>query len=348
MGEVNSLGKSFWDKNRPFVIAEMSGNHNHSLERAIKIVEAAAEAGVDAVKLQTYTADTMTIDIREGEFFISDPNNLWYGNSLYELYQKAYTPWEWHEPIFKRCKELGLIGFSTPFDSSAVEFLEKLSVPAYKVASFENVDIPLIKKIALTGKPMLVSTGMATVAELDECVREARDSGCADLALLKCTSVYPAAVEESNLQTINHLRQLFECPVGISDHTMGIGASIASVALGGCIIERHFTLSRDDGGVDAAFSLNPEEMKQLVIESRNAYASLGKISYGIAEHESTSGRRSLYVVKDIKAGEVLTENNLKSIRPGKGLSPKYYELVLGKQVNRDIKKGTGLSWDMIG
>lgn len=342
------MDKSFWVRNKPFIIAEMSGNHNHSLERAMKIVEAAAEVGVDAIKLQTYTADTMTIDVREGEFYIDDPNSLWYGNSLYELYQKAYTPWEWHEPIFKRCKELGIIGFSTPFDISAVDFLEKLDVPAYKVASFENVDIPLIKYIAATGKPMLVSTGMATVAELDECVRTARYNGCRDIALLKCTSVYPAAVEDTNLLTIPHMKKLFDCPVGISDHTMGIGTSIASVALGSGIIERHFTLSRDDGGVDAVFSLNPEEMKQLVKEANNAFVALGEISYGISSHESTAGRRSLYIVKDMKAGDILNEDNMRSIRPGKGLSPKYYEMVLGKSVNQDIKRGTGLFWDMIG
>ncbi len=342
------MSESFFQRNKPFVIAEMSGNHNHSLERAIKIVEVAADAGVDAIKLQTYTADTMTIDKKEDEFYIDDPNSLWYGNSLYELYQKAYTPWEWHEPIFKRCKELGIIGFSTPFDASAVEFLEKLDAPAYKIASFENVDIPLIKKAASTGKPMLVSTGMATVAELDECIRAAKTNGCDDVALLKCSSVYPAAVEDSNLLTIPHLKQLFDCPVGISDHTMGIGVSIASIALGGCIIERHFTLSRDDGGVDAAFSLNPSEMKQLVEEARNAYVALGKITYGVSGHESSVGRRSLYVCEDMKAGDAFTEKNLRSIRPGLGLSPKYYEMLLGKRVNRDVARGTALSWDMIG
>lgn len=339
---------SFFCRHRPFVIAEMSGNHNHSLDRAIKIVEAAAEAGVDAVKLQTYTADTMTIDVREGEFYIDDPNNLWYGYSLYELYQKAYTPWEWHEPIFKRCKELGLVGFSTPFDLSAVKFLEKLDVPAYKIASFENVDIPLIRHVAATGKPMLMSTGMATVAELDECVRTARSNGCSDVSLLKCTSVYPAAVEESNLLTIPHLQQLFDCPVGISDHTMGIGASIASVALGGCIIERHFTLSREDGGVDAAFSLNPAEMKQLVQEAKNAYSALGTVHYGLATTENTGARRSLYIVQDMKAGDVLTAENMRSIRPGKGMSPAFYDTLLGKRVNADVPRGTPLSWNLIG
>ncbi len=339
---------SFFDRGRPFVIAEMSGNHNHSLERAIKIVEAAAEAGVDAVKLQTYTADTMTIDCREGEFFISDPNNLWYGQSLYELYQKAYTPWEWHEPIFRRCKELGIIGFSTPFDSTAVDYLEKQEVQAYKIASFENIDAPLIRKVAATGKPMLVSSGMATVSDLDKCVRTARRAGCRDLALLKCTSVYPAAVEDSNLLTIPHMQQLFDCPIGISDHTQGIGASIAAVALGASIIERHFTLSRTDGGVDATFSLEPSEMKQLVQEARNAYRALGRIKYGPTSNESTLARRSLYVVKDIKAGDVLNEENMRSIRPGKGMSPEFYDVLLGKKVNTDIARGTPLSWDFIG
>lgn len=340
--------KSFFLREKPFIIAEMSGNHNHSLERAIKIVEAAAEAGADAIKLQTYTADTMTLDVREREFYISDKKSLWYGTSLYELYQKAYTPWEWHEPIFKRCRELGLVGFSTPFDASAVDFLEKLDVPAYKVASFENVDVPLLRKIARTGKPMLVSTGMATVADIDLCVRTVRENGCKDLALLKCTSVYPASVEACNLRTIPHLRDLFGCPVGISDHTLGIGASLAAVALGACVIERHFTLSRDDGGVDAAFSLEPCEMKQLVREAENAYKSLGEVYYGLTGDESTAGRRSLYIAEDMMAGDVLTEKNLRCIRPGKGLPPIYYDVLLGKHVNQDIPRGTGVSWDMIG
>ena len=340
--------KSFFLRKKPFIIAEMSGNHNHSLERAIKIVEAAAEAGVDAIKLQTYTADTMTLDVREREFYISDKKSLWYGTSLYELYQKAYTPWEWHEPIFKRCRELGLVGFSTPFDASAVDFLEKLNAPAYKVASFENVDVPLLRKIARTGKPMLVSTGMATVADVDLCVRTVRENGCKDVALLKCTSVYPASVETCNLRTIPHLKELFGCPVGISDHTLGIGASLAAVALGACTVERHFTLSRADGGVDAAFSMEPSEMKQLVQEAENAYKSLGEVYYGLTGDESTAGRRSLYIAEDMKAGDVLTEKNLRCIRPGKGLPPMYYDILLGKRVNRDIPRGTGVSWDMIG
>lgn len=338
---------SFFDKGRPYIIAEMSGNHNQSLERALKIVEAAAEVGVDAVKLQTYTADTMTIDKSDGEFYIDDPGSLWHGNSLYELYQKAYTPWEWHEPIFRKCKELGIVGFSTPFDVSAVDFLEKLEVPAYKIASFENVDIPLIRCVAATGKPMLVSTGMASLAELDETVKTAQENGCKDVTLLKCTSNYPASPKNSNLLTIPHMKDLFQCNVGISDHTMGIGASIAAIALGAMVIERHFTLSRADGGVDAAFSLEPEEMCQLVKESRNAWEARGEVSYGMSSEESGRGRRSLYICEDMKAGEKLTKKNLRSIRPGLGLSPKYLDVLIGKRVVCDVKKGTPMGWDLL-
>jgi len=267
-----SIGRTY----PPFVIAEMSGNHNQSLKRALKIVEEAAKAGAHALKLQTYTADTMTLDIDDGEFFINDQKSLWKGSSLYKLYQQAYTPWEWHEPIFNRCKELGIIGLSTPFDATAVDFLESLNTPCYKIASFENIDIPLIRKVAATGKPMIISTGMATVAELDETVREAREFGCKDLVLLKCTSSYPATPENSNIQTISHMRNLFNCEVGLSDHTLGIGAAVASVALGATVIEKHFTLSRADGGVDAAFSLEPGEMKALVVEGERAWQALGK------------------------------------------------------------------------
>lgn len=334
----------------PFIIAEMSGNHNQSLERALEIVEAAAKTGAHGLKLQTYTADTMTLDIKEGEFFINDPNSLWYGHSLYELYQQAHTPWEWHEPILKRCKELGIIGFSTPFDATAVDFLESLDVPCYKIASFENTDLPLIRKVASTGKPMIISTGMATVAELDETVRTAREAGCQDIILLKCTSTYPATPANTNLLTIPHLRELFDVQVGLSDHTMGIGAAVASVALGATVIEKHFTLRRDDGGVDSAFSMEPAEMAQLVIESERAWQALGQIHYGSTKAEKASRlfRRSLYVVEDIKAGEVLTTNNVRAIRPGLGLPPKYLTHVLGKKVNRDIKRGTALSLDYLG
>ena len=336
-------------RQKPFIIAEMSGNHNQSLERALEIVEAAANAGVDAIKLQTYTADTMTLDIDEGEFFIEDKDSLWKGDSLYHLYQKAYTPWEWHEAIFKRCKELGILGFSTPFDATSVDFLEKLDVPCYKIASFENIDLPLIKKVAQTGKPMIVSTGMASVAELDELVRTARENGCQDLTLLKCTSSYPSTPEGTNLQTIPHMQQLFRCKVGLSDHTLGIGAAVASVALGASVIEKHFTLARADGGVDSMFSMEPAEMAQLVRECDTAAQAMGRVSYDLQEQEKKSlqFRRSLYIVEDMTAGDVITGKNMRSIRPGLGLSPKYYNLILGRRVKKDVKRGTALSFDMI-
>ncbi|CVK21898.1 MULTISPECIES: pseudaminic acid synthase [Sporomusa] len=338
------------DKNRPpFIIAEMSGNHNQSLDRALEIVELAAKAGVDAIKLQTYTADTMTLNIDDREFFIADKNSLWQGTSLYKLYQKAYTPWEWHEPIFKRCKELGIMGFSTPFDATAVEFLESLDVPCYKIASFENIDLPLIKRVARTGKPMIVSTGMTTVAELDDLVKTARENGCKDLVLLKCTSSYPSTPEGTNLITIPHMKQLFNCEVGLSDHTLGIGVAVASVALGASVIEKHFTTSRADGGVDSAFSMEPAEMAQLVQETRNAWQALGHISYEVGEQEKKSFqfRRSLYIVEDMKAGDVITEKNMRSIRPGLGLSPKYYNELLDKTVKKDVKRGTAVSWELV-
>lgn len=333
----------------PFIIAEMSGNHNQSLERALEIVEAAAKAGVHALKLQTYTADTMTLDVEHGEFFIEDEASLWKGHSLYKLYQQAYTPWEWHKPIFDRCRELGLIAFSTPFDETAVDFLEELDVPCYKIASFENNHLPLIRKAASTGKPLILSTGMATVAELDEAVRTAREAGCRDLILLKCTSTYPASPEDSNLLTIPHMRDLFQCQVGLSDHTLGIGVAVASVALGATVIEKHFTLSRAEGGVDAAFSLEPHEMKLLVEETERAWQALGTISYGVTENEQKSlrFRRSIYVTRDIKAGEKLTKENIRVIRPGFGLAPKYYGMVLGSIVNQDVSKGTPLTWDLL-
>lgn len=332
---------------KPFIIAEMSGNHNHSLERALEIVDAAADAGVDALKIQTYTADTITIDKNDGEFLIADPNSLWKGESLYSLYQKAYTPWEWHKPIFERCKEKGIIGFSTPFDFTAVDFLEELNVPFYKIASFENVDIPLIRKVAQTGKPIIASTGMASLAELSELAETAKANGCNDLTLLKCTSSYPASPAGSNLATIPHMKALFDCTVGISDHTLGIGVAVASIAFGAMVIEKHFTLSRADGGVDAEFSLEPQEMKQLVKEVNAAYEAIGGVHYGLTSQESTKFRRSLYIVEDMKAGDVITEKNMRSIRPGLGLPPKYYDILLGKKVKCDVKRGTALSWDMI-
>jgi N-acetylneuraminate synthase len=328
----------------------MSGNHNQSLERALEIVDAAAKSGAHALKLQTYTADTMTLDISEGEFFIEDPNSLWKGRSLYDLYHEAHTPWEWHKPIFDRCKELGLIYLSTPFDDSSVDFLEELDVPCYKIASFENTDIPLIQKVAATGKPMIISTGMATLAELDETVRAAREAGCNNIVLLKCTSTYPSTPKNSNILTIPHMGDTFNCTVGLSDHTIGIGASIAAVALGAAVIEKHFTLRRHDGGVDSSFSLEPEELKALVVESLRAWQALGVVNYGVIDKEvaSLGFRRSLYVVKDLKAGDVLTEENLRAIRPGKGLPPKYLVHFMGKRVNKGIKSGTPLDWTHVG
>jgi pseudaminic acid synthase len=333
----------------PFIIAEMSGNHNQSLERALEIVEAAAKTGAHALKIQTYTPDTMTLDLDEREFHISDPKSLWEGKSLYKLYGEAYTPWEWHMPIFDRARELGIIAFSTPFDDTAVDFLEGLDVPCYKIASFENTDLPLIRRVAATGKPLIISTGMASIAELDETVRAAREAGCKDLILLKCTSTYPATAENTNILTIPHMRELFCCEVGLSDHTMGIGVSVASVALGATVIEKHFTLNRSDGGVDSTFSMEPTEMTQLVVEAERAWQSLGKVSYGATEAEKKSivFRRTLYVVQDIKAGEVLTNENVRAIRPGLGLPTKYLDVVLGKKLKQDVKRGTGMHWDLL-
>jgi len=332
---------------KPLIIAEMSGNHNHSLERALEIVEAAAESGAHALKLQTYTADTLTLDISEGEFFIEDNNSLWKGKSLYELFQEAYTPWEWHKPIMERANEFGMLCFSTPFDDTAVDYLEDLNVPAYKIASFENTHLPLIRKVASTGKPMIVSTGMASISDLDEMVQTIRDAGCEQFILLKCTSTYPATPENSNVLTIPHMRQLFNCEVGLSDHTMGIGSSIAAVAHGATVIEKHFTLSRADGGVDSAFSMEPEEMKTLVIETERAWQSLGQIKYGASDVEkgSLTFRRSLYIAEDMKKGNVLNEQNLRIIRPGLGLEPKYFDILLGRKVNKDVKKGMAVNWD---
>ena len=334
---------------KPFIIAEMSGNHNQSLERALAIVDAAAAAGVDAIKIQTYTADTMTLDIDTGEFFIADKDSLWKGETLYQLYEKAHTPWEWHKPIFDRCKEHGIMGFSTPFDDTSVDFLEELGVPCYKIASFENIDLPLIRKVARTGKSIIASTGMTTVSELADLVRTARDNGCTDLTLLKCTSSYPSSPEGTNLRTIPHMRELFVCDVGLSDHTLGVGVAVASVALGATVIEKHFTLSRADGGVDAAFSLEPDEMAQLVRECRAAALAMGEVRYEMAEQEKKSlqFRRSLYIAEDMRAGDVLTEKNLRRIRPGHGLSPKHYDALLGQKVKCDVKRGTPMSWTLV-
>lgn len=348
--EIKIAGRAIGRGHPPFVIAEMSGNHNQSLERALEIVEEAAKTGAHALKIQTYTPDTMTLDLDEREFHIGDPNSLWAGTSLYKLYGEAYTPWEWHKPIFDRARELSIIAFSTPFDDTAVDFLESLDVPCYKIASFENTDLPLIRRVAATGKPLIISTGMATVAELDETVRAARVAGCKDLILLKCTSTYPATAGNTNILTIPHLRELFGCEVGLSDHTMGVGVSVASVALGATVIEKHFTLNRADGGVDSTFSMEPAEMAQLVVETERAWQALGQVSYGPteAEKKSLQFRRSLYVVQDIKAGDVLTKENVRAIRPGLGLPTKYLGQLLGKTVKQDVQRGTALSWGIMG
>ena len=349
MNTIKIAGREIGFSHPPFIIAEMSGNHNQSLERALNIVEAAAKTGAHALKIQTYTPDTMTLDLDEREFHIGDPKSLWAGTSLYKLYSEAFTPWEWHKAIFDRARELGIIAFSTPFDDTSVDFLETLDVPCYKIASFENTDLPLIRRVAATGKPLIISTGMASIAELDDTVKAAREAGCKDLVLLKCTSTYPATADNTNILTIPHMRELFECEVGLSDHTMGIGVSVASIALGASVIEKHFTLNRADGGVDSTFSMEPAEMAHLVLETGRAWQAIGQVSYGAteAEKKSTIFRRSLYLVQDLKAGDVLTKDNVRAIRPGLGLPTKYLDVVLNKTLNRDVVKGTALSWDLI-
>lgn len=333
----------------PFVIAEMSGNHNQSLDRALAIVDAAASANAHALKIQTYTAETMTIDVNENEFSIRDSKSLWAGQALFDLYKKAHTPWEWHKPIFDRAAEHGMIAFSTPFDESAVDFLEALNAPMYKIASFENTDLPLIRYAASTGKPLIISTGMATGDELEESVVAARDAGCTDLVLLKCTSTYPASPLNTNLATIRDLQQRFGCQVGISDHTMGIGVALGAVALGATVIEKHFTLKRADGGVDSSFSMEPDELRQLVVESERVWQSIGSVSYGPTEAEMNSlvFRRSIYIVEDVEKGEVISATNVRRIRPGLGLSPKYFNDVLGHRFSKNLKRGTPLAWDLI-
>lgn len=334
---------------RPYVIAEMSGNHNQSLDRALEIVTAAANHGADAIKLQTYTADTITLDCDAPDFVIDDPASLWAGRRLYELYDEAHTPWDWHAPIIEHAASLGLDCFSSPFDASAVDFLETLDVPAYKIASFEVIDLPLIRKVAQTGKPMIISTGMASLAEIGDAVRTAHEAGNEQVCLLKCTSTYPASPANTNIATIPNMRAAFDCEVGLSDHTMGTGVAVAAVALGAVLIEKHFTLRRADGGVDSAFSLEPGELRQLRDETERAWQSLGRVTYGgtQAEEGSRVFRRSLYVAQDMAEGEAFTPQSLRSVRPGFGLAPKHYDVLLGKRVNRALTKGTPVNWDQI-
>ena len=345
--DVEILGRPIGPQHPPYIVAEMSGNHNGDISRALAIIDAAADAGVDAVKLQTYTADTITIDCDKSDFLIE--GGLWSGRKLYELYQEAHTPWEWHERLFERGKELGLAVFSTPFDCTAIQFLRKLNAPAYKVASFEAVDLPLVEKIAAVGKPMVISTGMANLGEIAEVVESARNAGAKDLILLHCISSYPAPINESNLLTLPHLAQTFDAVAGLSDHTPGTVVSVAAVALGACFIEKHFTLRRNDGGPDAAFSLEPNELATLVRDCQQAWQACGRIDYSRkpSEQQSMIFRRSLYAVADIAAGEIFTENNVRSIRPGYGLAPKLLPEILGLRATRKIERGLALDWTMI-
>lgn len=340
-------GRAIGSDHEPYIICELSGNHNGSLDRALTMLEAAAATGADAVKIQTYTADTLTIDADGPDFRIS--GGLWNGRTLYDLYQEAHTPFEWHEALFARARALGITLFSTPFDETAADLLDELGAPAFKIASFEAIDLPLIGYVARKGKPMIISTGMSNLGEINEAVRTARDCGCEDLILLHCVSSYPAPDEDSNVRTVPHLGQAFDCVAGLSDHTFGSAVAVASVALGGSVVEKHFTLARADGGPDAAFSLEPAEFEGLVDDCKRAWRALGAVNYDLcgSERGSAMFRRSLYIVEDLAEGEELTPRNTRSIRPGYGLLPKYLPDVLGSRAARDIKRGTALQWDLI-
>lgn len=342
---MRGVGRKF----PPLIVAEMSANHNQSLDRALEIVQEAANAGVHALKLQTYTADTMTLKLDNTNFIVNDSQSQWNGKTLHSLYSQAHTPWEWHKPIFEKAKELGILAFSTPFDDTAVDFLESLNVPFYKIASQENTDIQLIRRVARTGKPLIISSGMAEKKELVESIKEAHDAGCKELTLLKCTSTYPASPENTNISTIPDMRKIFNCEIGLSDHTLGIGVAVASVALGATVIEKHFTLSRQDGGVDSHFSMEPDEMRNLVNETMRAWQSYGTVSYGAtkAEKNSLKYRRSLYITNDMKKSDVFTTKNLRAIRPGYGLETKYLEKILGQRITKDTPKGTPMNWSLV-
>jgi pseudaminic acid synthase len=345
---MNIAGRKIGEGQPVYTIAEISANHNQSYDEAAKLIHAAKKAGADAVKLQTYTPDTITIDCKSEHFRIGK-GTLWEGRFLYDLYGEAYTPWEWHAGLFEEARALEMDIFSTAFDPSAVDFLEELSVPVHKIASFEIVDIPLIEKMADTGKPLIISTGMATLGEIEEAVQAARGAGAEQIALLKCTSAYPALPEEMNLRTIPHLAEAFGVPVGLSDHTLGIEVPVAAVSLGACIVEKHFTLSRSKSGPDSAFSLEPQEFAGMVKAIRIAEKSLGKVHYGVSEKEAESRvfRKSLFTIRDVTAGEALTEENVRSIRPGYGLHPRHLKDILGRRAACDLKMGTPLAFDMI-
>jgi pseudaminic acid synthase len=336
-------GRMIGAATRPYVIAEMSGNHNGDIKRALALLEAAKNAGADAVKIQTYTPETMTIDHDGSDFQVK--GGLWNGHSLYSLYQLAHTPWDWHAQLFQRARELGITLFSTPFDNTSVDFLEELGAPAYKIASFECTDLPLIRRVAATGKPLIISTGMATLGEIAETVDAARETGARDLILLHCVSGYPSLADEANLRTLPNLAETFNLIAGLSDHTMGVAVPLAAVALGAAVIEKHFTLARADGGPDAAFSLEPAELNQLVIGCQTVWDALGHVTYDVAESETSSlvFRRSLYIVEDIAAGELFTERNVRSIRPGYGMAPKYLPEILGRRASKSLRRGAPLS-----
>lgn len=349
MSFMDIAGRNIGKGQPVYIIAEISANHNQSYDEAVKLIHAAKNAGADAVKLQTYTPDTITLDC-QSELFRIGKGTLWEGRFLYDLYGEAYTPWEWHAGLFQEARKLDMDIFSTAFDPSAVDFLEELSVPVHKVASFEIVDIPLIEKMADTGKPLIISTGMATLAEIEEAVQAARGAGAKKIALLKCTSAYPAPVEEMNLRTIPHLSEAFNVPVGLSDHTLGTEVPVAAVCMGACIIEKHFTISRTKSGLDSAFSLEPHEFKSMVKAIRMAEKALGKVHYGVSEREVESRvlRKSLFIAEDVKKGEIFTQENVRSIRPGYGLHPRCLKEVLGRRAAYDLKKGTPLTLDIVG
>ncbi|WP_272676971.1 pseudaminic acid synthase [Providencia huaxiensis] len=347
MKEIYIDGRAIGPNHKPYIIAELSANHNGSIDRALETIVMAKNAGADAIKLQTYTPDTMTLNCNNPDFQIE--GGLWDGYNLYDLYKWAHTPYDWHKAMFAKAREIGITVFSTPFDESAVDLLEELNAPAYKIASFELTDLPLIKRVAQTGKPMIMSTGMANYDEIAEAVKTARENGCNELVVLHCISGYPAPVEQANLATIPDIQSKFNCIVGLSDHTLGTAVSVASVVLGASLIEKHVTLSREDKGPDSAFSLEPHELKVLCEDTKSAWEAIGKASYECkpAEVANTKYRRSIYFVNPLKAGETITESDIRRVRPGFGLPPKHFEELIGKQVKIDVEFGTATSWDII-
>lgn len=347
MPDIQIGNKKIGADHAPFIIAELSGNHSQDYGLAEKMVEAAAKAGADAIKLQTYTADSMTLNVQSDDFVIQEADSLWHGESLHVLYQKAATPYEWHQPLFAKANALGMLAFSSPFDEQAVDFLHELDVPCFKIASFELTDLPLIRAAAAKGKPLIMSTGMASLSEIEQAVNCAKSAGCEQIILLKCTSTYPAQPTNTNLRTIAHLRDAFGCQVGLSDHTAGVGVSVAAVALGATVIEKHFVLDRNAGGVDAAFSLEPAELRSLVVETKRAWQAMGAVTYGgsAAEEKSKQYRRSIYVAEDIQKGQRLNAQNLRIVRPAFGLAPKHWDKILNRVAKQDLPKGTALAWE---